>query len=231
MTTENNNPADLNDLLSTKAVAIVNISPEHDAGVKALYTESLSLLTHAQTLTIATIEDNARATGDISIVSKLKKAIEGLRKEYVNPIRAHLDAINNTFKDYTAPLDQADILIRGKIKDYNLEQERKQKEQEAINAMRMEAAQRDAALNNGEISEPVNLVEVVEAPQKSVTDLGSASMRDNWTYEVTDFTQVPDDYKMLNTSAINAFVKSNKGTRTIPGILIYNDKTVVVRTK
>jgi hypothetical protein len=232
MTTENSTqaPADLNALLSTKAVAIVNIAPEHDAGVKALYTESLSLLTHAEALTIVTAEDNNKATGDVAIVSKLKKAIEGLRKEYVSPIREHLDAINNTFKDFTAPLDKADIIIRGKIKTYNLEQERKQKEQEEINRLRLEAAQKEAALYDGEISESVNLVEVV-APQKSVTDLGSTGMRDNWTYEVTDFAQVPDEYKMLNTSAVNSFVKSNKGTRPIPGIRIFNDRTVVVRAK
>ncbi|MDD5338444.1 MAG: hypothetical protein PHG35_03410 [Dehalococcoidales bacterium] len=218
-------------LLSRKAVAIVNISPEHDQAVTALYQESLSILAHAEALAITKPEDMKLATDDISLISKVQKAIEAKRKEYVNPIRQHLDAINAAFKDFTAPLNKADTITREKIKTYNLDQQRKQREQEQINNLRMEAAQKEAALNQGELSEPVQLVEVVASPKKVVTDLGSAAMRDNWTYQVTDFKLVPDEYKIVNASALNAFIKSNKDTRPIPGVRIYNDPVVVVRPK
>jgi hypothetical protein len=100
------------------------------------------------------------------------------------------------------------------------------------NNLRMEAAQKEAALNQGEISEPVNLVEVTPAaPKKVSTDLGSSAMRDNWTFEVNDFKLIPDEYKMVNTSALNSFIKSNKGTRPVPGVRIFNDPVVVVRPK
>jgi hypothetical protein len=222
---------DLNLLLTTKAVAIVSISPEHDPAVTALYKESLSILAHAEALAITKPEDMKLATDDISLISKVQKAIEAKRKDYVTPIREHLDAINISFKDFTAPLNNADTITRQKIKTYNLDQQRKQREQEQINNLRMEAATKEAALNEGELSEPVQLVEVVEAQKKVVTGLGSTGMRDNWTYTVTDFKLLPDEYKIVNASALNAFIKSNKDTRPIPGVRIYNDPVVVVRPK
>ena len=218
-------------LLSTKAVAIVNISPEHDEAVTALYKESLIILAHAEALAITKMEDLKPVTEDMSLISKVKKAIEQKRKDYTNPIREHLDAINTAFKDFTAPLDKADTITREKVKTFNLGQERQRREQEEINRLRLEAAQKEAALNQGEITEPVNLVEVVAAPKKVSTELGSTAMRDNWTFEVIDFALLPDEYKMVNTSALNAFAKSTKGTRPVPGIRIYNDPVVVVRPR
>jgi hypothetical protein len=95
----------------------------------------------------------------------------------------------------------------------------------------MEAAKAEAALNNGEIKESVNLVEVVEAPKRTITDMGSAGQRGNWTYEVVDFNLLPNEYKLPNNSLLNSLAKSVKNTRTIPGLRIYNDPTMVVRSR
>lgn len=221
----------LDGLLETNAVAVVTVDPGLDNAVIALYKEAAALYRVAEARTIKTADDYKRAVDDASLVSKLKKAIEDLRRGYVNPIRERLDEINAKFKAFTSPLDDADKLNRSKMAAFNAEQDRIRKEQEQINRLRVEAAQKEAALNNGEISEPVNLVEVQPETKKVNTQLGSSNMRDNWVYEVTDFKLIPDEYKMLNTSALNAFVKSNKDTRPVPGVRIFNQPVMVIRPK
>jgi len=69
--------------------------------------------------------------------------------------------------------------------------------------------------------------QAARAPSADLTrtrgDYGAvASMRTNWTYEVTDFAAVPDEHKIINGSSISAAMKrrdaTGKPTAVIPGI-------------
>ncbi len=222
---------DLEVLVATKAVTILNIAPARDGAIQSLYRESLTLRVVAESRQIKTADDMKLATDDAALISKLKKALEEQRKKYVNPIRENLDAVNATFKEFTAPLDGADRINREKMGAFNKEQERIRQAQEHINQLRNEAAQREAALTGGEISEPVNEVEVIPEVKKTTTNLGTSGMRDNWVYEIVDFAALPDDYKLPNTAALNALAKSIKDTRNIPGLRIFNSQVVVVRPR
>ena len=222
---------DLVKLLSTRSVAIVNIAPAQDDAVMGLFRESQALLFHAESRQIKTINDLKLATEDASLISKLKKALEEQRKKYVNPIREKLDSVNMAFKDFMAPLEGADRINREKMVVFNTEHLRIRAEQEEVNRLRNEAAQKEAALNGGVISEPVNEVVVNPELKKVSTDLGTSGMRDNWVYEITDFALLSDEYKLPNTAALNALAKSTKGTRNVPGVRIYNEPVVVVRPR
>ena len=211
--------------------AVVKIAPDKDEAVLKIYEESLIIRDVALARTITNLDDLKKATDDISILTKLKKAIEEKRKEYVGPIRSNLDQVNASFKEFTAPLEEADKVTREKIKWFNLEQEEVRLAQERANQLAADATRKEAATHGGEITQSIEVVEVQRELKKSMTNLGTTSMKDNWTYEVTDFRELPDEYKLVNTSALNAFAKSTKGTREIPGVKIFNDPTVVVRPK
>jgi hypothetical protein len=207
------------------------VNPATDTEVMAFYAEAQSLLDDANTRVIATNEDAKTATNDLSIIAKLRKAMETKRKGYLQPFNDHVKFINDTYKTLMAPVEQADRITRDKWTAYTNAQAALARKQEEINRLRMEATRKEAEMNNGEIKESVNLVEVVAAPTKTVTDLGSASQKANWTYEIVSFKDLSDDYKLPNTAALNALARSVKDSRPIPGLKIFNNPGMVVRPK
>ena len=212
-------------------VYLIKNNPREDLAIMALYDEANKLLEYANNRVIATLDDTKAATNDLSLIAKLKKAMEAKRKDYLLPFQEHVKEVNDTYKLLMAPVEQADEVTRSKVTNFNREQERIKAEQEKINALRMEAATKEAALNNGEIKESVILVDVIQPVKKVMADLASSGMRANWTYEVTDFAALPNEYKLPNTSMLNSLAKSIKDSRTIPGLRIYNDPTLAVRSK
>ena len=211
--------------------ALVITNPREDLAIMALYDEANKLLEYAKVRTIATLDDVKTATNDLSLIGKLRKAMEAKRKDYLLPFQEHVKEVNDTYKLLMAPVEMADEVTRSKVTNFSREQERIKAEQEKINALRMEAAQKEAALNNGEIKEAIVLVDVIQPAKKVIADLASSGMRDNWTYEIMSFKDLPDEYKMPNTSMLNATAKSVKDSRAIPGLRIYNEPTMVVRNR
>lgn len=210
------------------STAIIRIKPDLDVTVIEIYTEGLRLLKYAKTRVIKTDTENKEATDDLAIIRSLRKKIEAVRKEYTVPINDHLKTVNDTFKDFTAPLQEADTLNEQKMLAYRRAQEGIRAEQERINALRIEAAKAEMELK-GELTESVNVVEVQPEPARVTRGgLGASGMVDNWKAEVTDFALLSDDYKLPNMVALNALAKSVRDTREIPGIRVYNDPHIRV---
>jgi len=211
--------------------AIVRVKPEQDIEVRSFYDQAVSLLDYADQRVITTVDDLKPATDDLSIIAKVKKALEEKRKGYLNPLQEHIKEINETFKALLGPIEQADKVTRHKILAFQQEQERIRREQEEVNRLRMEAAQKEMALK-GELTEPVDLVEVApEAPKRVSTGMGAIGQRDNWKWEVMDFALVPDEYKVINAGVLTPIVKASKGKITIPGIRIYNEPIIAVNAR
>ena len=209
--------------------ALIQIRPDTDEKVVSLYQEAVKLQQYAEARVIQSDGDIKVATDDLSIIAKLKKAIEEKRKEYVGPINEHLKAVNDTFKNFAEPLNQADSITRQKILDYRKEQERIRREQERINQLRMEAARAEMELK-GELTESVKVVEVApEAPTHYRTESGTLGKFMVRKWELVDFNLVPGEYKMLNEVLIGKLVRS--GIKTIPGIRIYEEETLRITPK
>ena len=208
---------------------LINVKPEVDKAVIALYEQSLKLEQYAIALVITSVDNIKSATNDLSIISGLKKAIEGKRKEYTQPINDHLKAVNEAFKTFTEPLTQADQITRQKILAFKLKQQLIREEQERINALRLEAAKRDASLHNGEISESVNLVEVIASPPNHIrTDMGTGGIAKIWKFEVIDFALLPNDYKLPDMVKIRKVITAGA---SIPGVKAWQEETLRVSTR
>jgi hypothetical protein len=65
---------------------------------------------------------------------------------------------------------------------------------------------------------------VIQAPPK-VTAAGT-SFRSVWKFKVVDLAQVPREYMILNEQMVGALARSTKGAMQIPGIEIYEEKTI-----
>ena len=208
--------------------ALLKVNPDNDKVALALYDSGMRLKEYAVSRVIASEADIKAASADLGIISKLKSALETSRKEYTEPLNAHVKSVNAAFKAMAQPIIDADDITRKKILDYQAKQRAKAVEEERINALRLEAAQAEAVLNEGVISQPVNMVEVTAAPQAvhraADTTLGGTKAT---KWKVVDFSLVPDEFKVLDDKKINKLV-TNGGT--IEGIETYTEYGLRVNT-
>jgi len=205
--------------------------PGGDIEVKNYYEQALGLKTHAETRVIKTPDDLKLATDDLSLISKIIKALTDKKKEYLKPLKEQVAAITENYKFWMEPIEAANTITRQKMTDYDAEQRLVRQKQEEINRKRMEAAQEEAALNNGEITESVKLVEVTEAPKRTSTDMGTASMVDNWKYEIVDPAALPREYMIPDHAMLNTTAKKHHDTKPVSGVRFYNEPTIRVNTR
>jgi len=207
-----------------------SLTIETDEDFLAHYAQACRLEEYAVSRVIVTPEDSAGATNDLTIIKELINAMEAKRKGYVTPLNEKVNKINAFAKKMVAPVKEADKITRDKQTAYLMEQNRKRQEQEKINQLRIEAAQKEAEMNNGEISESVNLVEVQPEVKSTRSDLGMTSLRDNWSAEVYDSTILPDIYKMPNMILLNDMAKKCRDI-IIPGVKWVNKPSIMTTTK
>jgi len=204
------------------------IDPTSDIEVINYHQEALKLKDYAEKRVIASIEDIRFATDDLSIISKLKKVMEEKRKEYIKPLQEKVKEINGAYKTFMEPIEVADKVTRQKILAFNAEQERQRQEQEEINRLRIEAAQKEMELK-GELTESVDLVEVVPEVKRVSTDMGTSGVMKIRKYRVINFAELPDQYKIENSALLNKVVKA--GIQEIPGVEIYSEDTLRVTAR
>ena len=208
------------------------MKPGADAEVVSYHEEAVKLLGYASSPSSNIVDaDSLKASSDdLSIISRLKKAMEAKRKEKLAPLKAEVEAIQATYAFYMTPILDADKIIRAKIGAWDIEVKRIKAEVEAINLKRHEAAQQEMKLK-GEISEPVNLVEEYTAPSKATSELGSTGVRDNWTYEITDFSELSDTYKVEDAALLTNTARKYKDQKQVPGVRFFNKPVVVNRPR
>lgn len=212
----------------TWPLTTLSLRPGEDVEAHSYHAEALKLLEYADKRVIATIEDAKLAADDLSVISRLKKAMEAKRKEKLAPHEEQVKAIRDTYTFLMTPVFEAERITKAKQIMYLNEQKRRQQEQEEINRKRLEAAEAEMRLK-GELTESVNLVEVIEAPKRVSTDFGSTGMTTIWKFEVIDFALLPDRFKMENATLIGKVVRA--GEREIPGVRIYSEDNIRTTTK
>ena len=218
-------------LLEEPTTTAIAFRPGEDVEVLSYYAEGQKLLDYAEGRYIRAIEDYKVAVDDLSIISRLKKAMESKRKEYIEPLKTQTDAINLTYMTLIEPVLRADKITRDKMLAYDTRVRAERAEQERINNLRMEAAKAEMALT-GELTESVNLVEVTPEPAKTArTDLGTSSMTDRWTYEVIDETIIPREYLVIDHAQLSAIAKSHHDRKNIPGIKFVNKPIITMRAR
>ena len=215
--------------MATTTTTLVKVAPSNDAEMVAFYNEGLRLRAYAEARAIITADDLKPATDDLSIIANVKKAIEEKRKDYLKPFQEHMKETNDAFKSFIEPIEIADKITRGKILAFQLKQKLIREEQEAINALRLEAAKKEMELK-GELTESVNLVEVMPPPLTTVrTDMGTASTFMVRKWATIDFSLVPDGLKVIDGVKVGKLVRA--GIPSISGIRIWEEPSLRVNTQ
>jgi len=216
--------------LEQEEVSLV-LRPGEDIETQSYYKESQKILQYATSRVITTSEDYKLANDDLSIISRLKKAMDEKRTEYLAPLKVQTEAIRDTYNYLMAPVLEADKITRAKMLNFDQEQKRIRREQEEINRKRMEAAEAEMRLK-GELTETIGLVEVVtDTPKKVSTEFGTSSQRDNWKYEIIDVNLIPREYMMPDTSMLNTTAKTHHDKKIVPGVRFYNEPIITNRAR
>ena len=211
----------MSEQLDTQIVQV----PEANITIESFQEQVDKLLVYSQARVVVYDEDAKGATDDLSMISSLKKNIEERRKEYVGPLNDKVKAINNLFKTITEPLEQADQITRRKVLDYRAEQERKQREAEAINQAKQDIARREMELN-GEITVDTTPVDVPQVAKITRGALGTAGTARVWKWQVEDFTKIPDQFKTTDDKKI---LKAIQAGQSIQGIKAWQEETLRVK--
>jgi hypothetical protein len=175
-------------------------------------------------------ESNKTAIEMAAQAKRIVKTIEELRKEKVRPYQEYTKGIGNLAKVYTDQLEATERLLKQKINAYltrqkleRLEAERRAQEEARKLQERLDAESAEKGLPQVEVPMPV-------LPQKQEpvrTEEGSASQTKEWKWRLVSKENVPWDYLMIDTIAVNKAVRA--GIRLIPGIEIYQEENVRIR--
>ncbi len=209
----------------TKALAL---RPGEDMVVRGYFEEAQKLLKYAEERVITSYEDMKPANNDLSVISKIKKAMTNKRREYLAPLKIQADEIRDTYDYLMEPILEADRANRDKMLLFNKEQERIRLEQENINRQKMELAEAEMELN-GELSQSVDLVKVTPEVKRVSTDMGTSGMTDHWKYEVVDVDLLPRVYMIPDHLLLAATAKKCHDQKAIDGVRFYNEPFVTVR--
>ncbi len=179
-------------------------------------------------------EGMQKATEILSWIAKTKKQIETKRKFFTKPLSDQVSAINNLFKSYKTPLEQADKTLRNKILTYRREQERlRREEEERLRKLQKKEQKRleKQAKKKGAPPPPPPVMPVrVETPAQTVrSSMGTVSAKKTWDFEIVDPDKIPAEYKIINEKAIRAAVKA--GVRSLPGVRIFQREDLSVRAR
>jgi regulator of protease activity HflC (stomatin/prohibitin superfamily) len=203
------------------------------------------VVAQAQSITIMNSEDHEIACAFLTFVATGKKQVE----EVFDPIvkkahETHKEAVAQK-KKFLDPLLMAEMNVKGKIVTYDTEMQRLRREKEIADAKILQQQQQEAAIAEAqqlEASGDKELADLVletaaTAPAPvvilppAVEKQEGVSMRQTWKFRITDERLIPREYLMVNESAIGAVVRAQKGMTRIPGIQVYPESGVSVRTK
>ena len=193
----------------------------NEVELRNIETQISPVIEKAQECVVETIKDVDNASAFLKEIKDMEKIVEDKRITFTKPLNESLKNINNTFKKMREPLEQARDLLTRKILTWKrIESERVAAEQAAYRKIQ-EAEAELRRLNN----EPEVKVEpIIVAPV--VNKIGNMQTVKRWTFEIIDFSKVPDGYKSINSTEVNCAIRS--GNRDIPGLKIFQSESLSI---
>lgn len=182
--------------------------------------------------------------------AEIAKAIKALLKEADSIYDASIEAANKAHKaalalkkNETAPLIDADKIVRASMATWMNEQLRIQREAEQKARLEQMQAERKAAeeraaqaaaladLGLDEESKQVaeKPIEIKSVEPVKKVDTAGVLFRERWYPEIIDIAAIPREYMMPDMDKIKGMIASLKGATNIPGIRVMCEKTPVIR--
>ncbi len=109
---------------------IITLTDSESSKIEQARGSAAAVVAAAHDLNVENAEQAERAGGILRDLATVRKRAEATRKQLGEPYRQHVEAINAQYREPSAMLDKADAIIRGKVLEYQREQERIRAEQQ-----------------------------------------------------------------------------------------------------
>ncbi len=161
----------------------------------------------------------------IGKLKKVKKHISGYRTLATKPLNDAKNEIIAREKELLKPYDDAIFTAAQMVRVWDVEVEQEHQEAVAKAEKRQETNEKISLGKGGDGN-----VEAVAKPAPSMQS--STTYRTKWAFEILDQSQVPEEFKTINTVKINEAIRKAEVVQglkvlTIPGIKITEEKVRV----
>ena len=166
------------------------------------------------------IESGAQFAGAVRMVAEIKSRwneLDAKRKAYTSKLAEIVDQFNGEFKPGLEALKQAEKVLKDKLAGYA----RTQAEQRA--ALLIVAS---GAAEAGDQSKADALI--AEAAECEVPEVKGCAIKEVWTGEVADASQIPREYLIPDEKTLKAMTKARKCDPKIPGWRAYPHPSVTI---
>lgn len=205
---------------------------------------SRELCEAADDVIIMTRSDLSTATDLVKIIKTRSKEIEDERTKLVKPFNDGVKAINARFKGMTAPLEEAETSVKGKMLAFQKDEERRaQEEASRLEKIRKEAEEKARkeqaeAIASGaddirNMPSPAAQIEPVVSTHRPTTygQTGAVStVKKVWAFDLIDIKTLAaarPDLVMVNEVEINREIRGKGGE--ILGLRVYEKEIIQVR--
>ena len=154
-----------------------------------------------------------------------KKATQK-RAQYLDPLQAAFKSVKGLMSDYDAEQERIRKAEEARLAEIARKQEEERMLQDAI-AAEEEAKPNGATVEEAKaeaeqiISQPVYVPPVI-VPKTTPKLTGGPVYREIWDFEITDGNLIPRQYMLPNTVAIGGVVRSLKAQTSIPGVRAFS---------
>lgn len=188
--------------------------------------EATTMLVQAQqvaaavpALTISTSEEYQQAAAGLIELKTRWKLVEDKRTSLVKPLNDVVKSINGMFKPVLDQWDRTMDVVKRAMHDYQVREadaQRKALEEAAKLAQQGQTGQEFHAL--------------VAQGSSMPTKATGISTRVVWKWRIVDAGAVPREYLCVDAAKVDALVKEAKEGVKIPGIEVYREDVMSVRT-
>jgi len=169
-----------------------------------------------------------------------------LRKQLTTPLDERKREVMDYFKPVEQRLVEAEQTLKKAILDWEAERVRIRDEEikaRTVAAAEAEArakalleAEKQAVLEEWDFEE-AQAIEIEQAslnvpvvmPSEIKNHSAGISTPVIWKYEIVDFSLLPDEFKLPDSSKLNSIVKKHHENTNVPGVRVYSEKTVSAR--
>lgn len=166
---------------------------------------------------IATANEAERTALTLQWVKSTMKEVKADLKTITDPLNTALKAARAVAKKSLDPLSEGEKYGKRLLAEWDTEQ--REAAEEAKKAL-VETAKEGAT--------GAELVKAAKAAQMAPKP-ASISYREKYTWECTDESIVPDEFKMLDSTRLGQYARAMKGVGKVPGIKFMIEKVVVSR--
>lgn len=111
-------------------MSVADQSPDEQQKLAEVSSEIADAVSRARGIEVTTDAQAQDATVFLAEIKSARDRSERARRFLVDPLNAHVKAINDRIKSSIVPLDEADQLVRRKVLTYQAEQERRRREEQ-----------------------------------------------------------------------------------------------------